>query len=248
MRYCGGKSRFCKEISKILLTLYTNNKLDGYIEPFCGGLSVLKQICPLIKNCEAYDINQDLIMLYKQIQKKKFKVPNFIKKDIYYEFKNSKKHSALRGYIGIVYSYAGGWYNTYYPVSTNGQDYISCSNKEINELMTSNLLKNVNFKHKDYKNIDISAINNKLIYCDPPYKSTLQRYTGHSQLNQFDHDNFWSFVRKLSKKNIVVVSETIAPDDFQCIWSKKIYVGVAPKSNQYRYEKLFVYNKLYSPV
>jgi hypothetical protein len=34
----------------------------------------------------------------------------------------------------------------------------------------------------------------------------------------FNHDEFWEWVRNLSKTNIVYVSEYFAQEDFKCIW------------------------------
>lgn len=33
---------------------------------------------------------------------------------------------------------------------------------------------------------------------------------------------FWNWVRKISKKNFVVISEQNAPDDFDIIWEKEV--------------------------
>ena len=53
-----------------------------------------------------------------------------------------------------------------------------------------------------------------MIYCDPPYQDT-KKYE-----SDFDHDKFWNWVRKMSKKgHYVYVSEYSAPSDFECIWS-----------------------------
>jgi DNA adenine methylase len=58
---------------------------------------------------------------------------------------------------------------------------------------------------------------NSIVYCDPPYKGTKQ-YSG--DLKQFNYDAFWNWVRILSEKNIVYVSEYLAPVDFEQIWEK----------------------------
>ena len=57
------------------------------------------------------------------------------------------------------------------------------------------------------------------IYCDPPYRGNLFN-TEH--FSQFDHDAFWETMRKWSKNNLVFISEYEAPDDFMCVWEKKM--------------------------
>ena len=61
---------------------------------------------------------------------------------------------------------------------------------------------------------------NCLIYCDPPYISS--KKTWPLNYKGFDHAKFWQWVRKMSRKNIVIVSEYEAPDDFKVIWEKTV--------------------------
>ena len=57
---------------------------------------------------------------------------------------------------------------------------------------------------------DIHIEDNSIIYCDPPYSNTAQYVTG-----DFDSNAFFEWCRK--QKELVVVSEYEAPDDFQCV-------------------------------
>ena len=61
---------------------------------------------------------------------------------------------------------------------------------------------------KSYDEIHIEE--NSVIYCDPPYNNTEQYVTG-----DFDTNAFFEWCRK--QKELVVVSEYEAPDDFQCV-------------------------------
>lgn len=61
---------------------------------------------------------------------------------------------------------------------------------------------------KSYNEIHIE--DNSVIYCDPPYNNTAQYVTG-----DFDNNAFFDWCRK--QKELVVVSEYEAPDDFQCV-------------------------------
>jgi site-specific DNA-adenine methylase len=197
--------------------------------------------------CYAYDINKDLIMLYKELKNRTFEIPEWITKEEYYTYKQ-KEPSAMRAYVGLVYSYAGGWFNTYYPISKDGQNFVNSSNRELINIMDNGLFNKVLFSHKDYRQLLNMDIKNALIYCDPPYSKTLQRYNSNPKSHKicksdFDHKEFWSVIRELSEHNTVIVSETKAPRDFKCIWSKTIYVGVLRTSQKdTRTEKLFIYN------
>jgi len=59
---------------------------------------------------------------------------------------------------------------------------------------------------------------NKLIYCDPPYEGNI---VSNEFFENFNHNEFWNIMRKWSEKNLVFISERIAPADFKPIWSKE---------------------------
>lgn len=78
-----------------------------------------------------------------------------------------------------------------------------------------------------------------LVYCDPPYEGT----AGYK--DAFDNSKFWTWVRKLSLRCTVFVSEYKAPPDFNCVWSKNRKVTLHNASNKIskqRVEKLFVWS------
>lgn len=101
-------------------------------------------------------------------------------------------------------------------------------------------LYNVTFTYSDYKNC---TPNNCLIYCDPPYKDTIQAYGFNKE---FDTDEFWEIMRKWSKNNDVYISEYNAPDDFKCVLEIPTKTIIRDNNNNpiYRTEKLFTYNKI----
>ena len=68
-------------------------------------------------------------------------------------------------------------------------------------------LQQLEFYSDDYKNIEIPK--DSIIYCDPPYQNTAEYREGN-----FNHEEFWSWVRAKSKTNEVYISEYKAPDDF----------------------------------
>jgi len=100
--------------------------------------------------------------------------------------------------------------------------------------------KNTVFECKDYDNLNPRDM---LIYCDPPYFGTTQY--SRQVVGDFDHNRFWGVVRKWSSNNVVMVSEYIAPKDFDCIWEKATKLDIRDKNNNKlnRVEKIFTVNK-----
>ena len=88
----------------------------------------------------------------------------------------------------------------------------------------------------DYHDVEIP--DGAVVYCDPPYANT----TGYT-VGQFDTNEFWYYMRQLSKRCDVYISEESAPDDFECVWSQELTRTLDfNKSNQpKKVEKLFKY-------
>lgn len=98
-------------------------------------------------------------------------------------------------------------------------------------------IKDVNFICDDYLALNETKMKNWVIYCDPPYQDTTKYVTG-----GFEYDVFWQWVRDTSKNNFVFVSEYNAPEDFKCIWSKKVTTSLKVHEHEDRIEKLFTYD------
>lgn len=103
-----------------------------------------------------------------------------------------------------------------------------------NIIKTIPKIQGVKFTCLDFRSIDVPE--NSIVYCDPPYKGTKQ----YSTSKNFDHDSFWMWVRKVSRKAKVFVSEYSAPEDFECIWEKQITNAMSTKNTYKPTEKLFV--------
>lgn len=77
-----------------------------------------------------------------------------------------------------------------------------------------------------------------IIYCDPPYKGTAEYKEG-----GFNHDKFWEWVKDISKKNKIYISEYQAPEDFRPILKfpqKSTLQGGQQKHTNQPMECLFV--------
>ena len=80
--------------------------------------------------------------------------------------------------------------------------------KRLQRLQRLQSLQSLQRLQKSYDDIHID--DNSIIYCDPPYNNTAQYVTG-----DFDSNAFFDWCRK--QKELVVVSEYDAPEDFQCV-------------------------------
>jgi DNA adenine methylase len=226
MRYYGGKGVVGKRIASVILKIIEGVGSTGrcpengeretiYIEPFCGALGVLRYVSGHVSKCYANDISKDMILLHRSLKNNKFQNPK-INKGKWIALKYSTKPSAERAFAGHGCSYGGVWFNGYIDDPSN------------NDMIYSSLiriapkLQNVVFSSESYVNFlkDFHFVKGKqyIIYMDPPYKGTCN--IPFEKKQDFDSNQFWDIVRKLSKtKGItVLVSEISAPRDFKCIY------------------------------
>jgi DNA adenine methylase len=75
-------------------------------------------------------------------------------------------------------------------------------------------LKDVEFYNVNYWELNIPE--GSIIYLDPPYQGVT------NYRDEFNHDKFWNWTRKISVKNEVFISEYNAPDDFEIVFEKKL--------------------------
>jgi len=228
MRYFGGKTRTCKDISTIL----QYNLQDGqvFVSPFVGGGWVENLV---VGKKECYDKHLYLIAMYKELQNG-WEPPKFLTKEEYeYIRDNPDEKPYLSGFVGFGCSFAGKWFGGYAKDST-GRNF--CLNAYNSIMRKMDGFRDTKFECKGYNELSPS---NSLVYCDPPYAGTTQY--SKKIVGDFDSDEFWQVMREWSKKNIVIVSEYNAPEDFNCIWEKSVKLDIRDKENkkEARVEKLF---------
>lgn len=246
MKYMGSKSRLKKELIPIIQS-YINQDTTYYIEPFVGGANIIDSVN--FNRKIGYDKHEQLIELLNAI-KNGYSPPEKITVDHYNEVKDSYKNKDNKyenyyyGTIGFLGAFRGLFFD-----SQGCADYISQGRVRNNYVESrKNILKqyedfqNVEFVCADYKEIKIP--DNSIVYCDPPYQNTSQK--GYADKDTFDYTYFWDWVRELSKRCVVLISEYNAPDDFDCIWKKEVSTNLAVQNRKKDIEKLFIHkNKHY---
>lgn len=244
MVYMGSKAKYANSIVPILQKMIEDNNIKTYVEPFCGGCSIIEHI-----KCDkklAYDKSETLIALLKQIQEDIAKLPKDANRQMWDEGKAYVKDGtplttmtlAEVGAIEFFASFSNGGFPRGFAKNTETRNYYQEAYRNAEKQAPN--LKDIEFNQSDYRNLP--DFENCLIYCDSPYQGTKQYGYKKDNWSNTDFENYWNWVRKMSKKNIVVVSEQAAPDDFKCIWSCEAK-RTCGKTNDYKaVEKLFVYN------
>lgn len=233
--YQGGKAKIGKEIAEFIEMMEDVLEWEGqYFEPFCGLLGVGIHLAEEGRKVVASDLNKDLILMLKAV-KRGWDPPKTCSRKKFDEYKNSKKHSAERGFYGFGCSYQGIFF-TSYRVRSGKRNFFSTFRKSLLDMRPA--LQNVTFFNKSYQDFNPKGMT---IYCDPPYMEN-GFGKGTKFFAEFDFDLFWSLMRKWSKHNLVLVSEYQAPNDFICVWEKGIKSGFVGNTNRKnRVEKLFMY-------
>lgn len=241
MKYMGSKQRLAKEISPIINEFITKYNVQIYIEPFVGGANMIEYInC---KNKIASDNNEYLIAMWNDLQSG-WSPPETLTKEMYEDIKNNKDNysKSLVSIAGFCATYNAKWFGGYAGiVKTKINTYRNYYDEAIRNIQKQIVnLMDVNFIHADY-----TYFNNYkdcLIYCDPPYQGTTQ----YGSSKDFDYDKFWNWIREMSKNNIVLVSEYNAPEDFKCVFKKKLTTTLDKNSRKQDTEKLFLHKNSYS--
>ena len=225
----GGKSRISKQISEILNSAINKNK--PFVSLFCGSCAIESKVQADVKILN--DKHPYLIAMWQALQNG-WTPPDVVTKEEYYRVKaNMDENPALTGFIGFGCSFGGKWWGGY-AKDKRGDDY--CGQAKRGLLKDFSGVRHATFTCLDYHDVEIP--DGAVVYCDPPYANT----TGYT-VGQFDTNEFWDYMRQLSKRCDVYISEESAPDDFECIWSKEKVRTLEKSDNvgRVKVEKLFKY-------
>lgn len=231
--YAGGKAKIGKEIANVIQDIEQSVNWSGgkYFEPFCGLLGVGIHFAEDGRKVIACDKNKDVVLMWKAL-KRGWTPPTSCSKTRYEQLKQSNKHSAEKGFVGIACAYSGIFFAGY-RVRNGSRNFFKTFRTGLMK-MTKHL-KPVTFLDScDYTEFEPKGMT---IYCDPPYKGN---NFGTEHFNDFNHNLFWNTMRKWSKNNLVFVSEYTAPKDFVCVWRKKIKSSFNTNERIQRTEKLFM--------
>jgi len=231
MVYLGSKSRLAKHLVPIIQS-YIKKDTEGYLEPFVGGANIIDKINHA--NKVGADIHPELITLLIKAQVSTHDFPITITKDEYNLVKNNKEQYES-WYVGLV-GFCASFSAQYYKGFANSGDGRDRPAEMIRNLVKqAPNLKDITFINKSFEELD--AVNNYVIYCDPPYRDTTKYKT-----KAFDYDKFYQWCRETAETNTVLVSEYSMPEDFTCIWEKEHKTYLSSTTNK-KVEKLFIYNQ-----
>lgn len=203
MRCHGGKTKLGKQIATELIKIINNNeRLDSYIEPFCGMCGVLYrfcQMCPKNIYISVTDKNDSIIKMWRAFQNGWTPENNF-SKESFVEMKKLKTSSREKGYYGHAMTFGGLYFQCYQESLEKSLPLVSkkCSSM-------AQIMKNVNFVSGEYE--IFTSMSNSLIFCDPPYSKYNRYYDEENRRIKFDTDLFWNWCLEMSKSNVVVVNE-----------------------------------------
>ena len=252
MKYMGSKSRIAKYIVPIIQSFIDKSGYTTYYEPFVGGANVIDKI--KCKDRIGTDKNEYLIALLNHVKHDRLLADEISKEeyDKVRDFYNGKGEESFSkwyvGNVGFLASYNGrffdgGYAKPGYEKTKNGlryRGYYQECKKNLEEQAKN--LKGIFFLVSDiglWDEKDIDGFKNYVFYFDPPYKGTKQ----YGVSKNFDYDRFYDICRKLSRNNIVIVSEENMPDDFTEIWRKPVSRSIKSTDKSYSTEKLFIIGK-----
>ncbi len=251
MKYVGSKSKIAKHLVPIIQKYIDTNKIETYIEPFVGGANVIDKI-----KCErrlGADIDPLVINLFHSTIKDENllnTLPETLTKEHYYDVRDVywneegflKYPEWYRSAILLFGSYNARVYGGCFGGFAKTKDgkirnYFQEAKRNYEKQLPN--LKGISFIQASYDDVLISdmAILNKnvLIYCDIPYKDSI------GYKSNFNHDEFWEWVRIYSDDAIILVSEYEAPSDFECIWEMEVKTHMNNRGKLNKTEKLFIY-------
>lgn len=229
LAYVGGKFRQSKVWAPKILELTTKRFL--YIEPFCGGASMLEKLAPHFVHAYAGDLNPDLVIMWQDVQNGLARdYPEVVTAEDHATLKNAPVGSPHRAFVGFGCSFAGMWFATFHDGAAKTKRAI---------LKSADKIERVQFIHRSYEEWDSFVTCDSVVYCDPPYQGTMKfKANGPAP---FDYEKFWETMRRWRSIGAdVFVSEYNAPADWTCVSELDLAKTVSStKTGQRQLDKLW---------
>lgn len=251
MVYMGSKSKYANIIVPILQKIIDTQSIQCYCEPFVGGANIIDKI--KCKRKIGLDKNYSLIKLHQKAQTNPEEIPSsgnsdwwYAAKDIYRKhFGASTMEEDMEGWrvgaIQILGSFNNGGFSRGYakPDLNGGRDKYNEAYKNLINQAKEPGYKEIEFECCEYELLSWPEEIKTLFYCDPPYQGT--KPYGYSFETKFNYDNYWEWVRRMSKNHIVICSEQTFPDDFEIIWEAQVKRTVNKMNDFKAVEKLGIW-------
>lgn len=242
MVYMGSKAKYAEHIVPILQKAIEDNQANTYIECFVGGANIIDKI--KCENRYGYDRSDTLIALLQTAAEDFESVMKEGNRELWDKGKAYVKDGIMPsdmtlaeiGAMEFFASFCNGGFPRGYAKNTETRDYYNEAYRNM-KIQAPNL-KGIEFKCQNYWDLDENT-SGAVIYLDPPYAGT--KIYGYANQPKMDYTHFWDWVRKISKNNIVYISEQAAPDDFEVVWEQQVTRTTNKENNFKAVEKLFKY-------
>ena len=233
--YHAGKSKLAKTISKMVYKKAEENpSIKNYAEPFSGmgrvGIKVMEDDKnKVFKKYYFTDVNPTISVLFKALKKGWLPKLENITQEKWESYKKNKKPSAQKSFVGYTLGFGGQYFggkNIRTEKRSHGGknfavNYMKSKKKYLKELQP--YFKSSKFSYKEKSVFDLD-FKDTIIYCDPPYVSTVFR--AKKIWNKEKEKKFWNTIKKWlepSKNNIVILSNSKRTNKMKGLRVKKIY-------------------------
>lgn len=215
----GGKFRQSKAIVEVLRHHVTSDTI--YVEPFCGGMwsaaRVARELHPrrMILN----DINKPLMLLWEKCLEDGCDWLPVDAGQVEREYPKYRTvqddNDPLTAWYGIALSFGGKWFGG---VARNGKietwrDMHEPEKRSTQKKVDSLRTVKTELHTGSYKDLEIP--NEAVVYLDPPYEGRTKAH----HFDSFNYDEFWDYVRELSKRCIVFTLCFDCPPDFETVYA-----------------------------
>jgi site-specific DNA-adenine methylase len=259
-KYWGGKTKIGKPVANAMLDVLEDAEASTgfcprfYWEPFLGMAGVMRHMVPALtdklgENAVEFigtDNNQGLIDFWQFIQSGR-RFPDHWREEHLQHLKDTRAEaSAEHIFVGHSCGYHGQYFSGRIK-QPQADAMLQSANRSIEKIRSN--MSAVRTQHADFFQTE-PPHGGGIIYCDPPYVERVQKSNTvwNSFKNQvFDCDAFWRQVTQWSRNNLVFVSETAAPPDWEVVWTREWSNNQGPYSYQ-RQEFLFVHHSWLDPL